>query len=185
MQVFWDPSVSSTLPKVSAEGDARVAFQVPVRSEVDKDIELFLVKQTPLTATTVQAARIVDDENDVFSEARCAMHAELLSVTTENVNDKLRAAIATHLEGAKAWPWTTTQPARLAYVRALLGTSRPEQTAARVEYMKELAVRHRAIKVAFTDETADRQPFLDKIAARKKQTITLLGAGGPAPVLDP
>src|SRR5689334_12112109 len=44
---------------------------LPVRSEMDKRIELFLQKTGYVSQRAALAVRVWDDENDVFSKARC------------------------------------------------------------------------------------------------------------------
>lgn len=51
---------------------------LPIRSEIDVRIEDYLVATGVLTAHTVQAIRLVDDQNDIFSEKRCALLPRVL-----------------------------------------------------------------------------------------------------------
>src|SRR5262249_54591593 len=66
VELFFDPAAivsASPQPPVVNQGDPFPTL-MPVRSEMDKRVELFLVKNGFLTANTRQAIRLLDEEND-------------------------------------------------------------------------------------------------------------------------
>lgn len=79
LELFVDPAVILT------EGIARpvipiapaALFQMPIRSELDLQMEQFLVARGFLTAPLALAARVVDDRRDALSTTRCALWSQL------------------------------------------------------------------------------------------------------------
>lgn len=81
MELFVDPGAvagGGFLPPASYGGDV-FPLLMPVRSDMDKRIEIALIKKKVLSQRTVQAIRLIDDKNDVFSSVRCSMYGDAVA----------------------------------------------------------------------------------------------------------
>jgi hypothetical protein len=195
-EVFFDPTATApaSVPKVSTGGDLRFPFQFPVRSEVDKDIELFLMGNRILAPSIVSAIRVVDDENDIFSQERCALLADItktpLPAEGFRVNARVREAIVAKLSGPNAFSFVNAsppQPARIQYLKTLLDLvpGREAQDAARFDYSEEVLGRFAKKKAAFASGGLAKQAIVAREADRKDLARRMFDGGGPIPVLDP
>lgn len=110
---------------------------MPVRSEMDKRIELSLVKRKVISQKTTLAIRLLDDRQDIFSGARCdAFHALSANLPTDatKVDPYLREYLRARLDAAfRAGP-----PRE--YARALLddAASTDAVKAARTSYLQHM-----------------------------------------------
>ena len=80
VELFADPAAmpGGVLQRPSTTG-APLPPLLPVRSLLDASLEAYLVAQGYITADTVRAVRMLDDERDVFSQARCGLLAPVLA----------------------------------------------------------------------------------------------------------
>lgn len=193
-QLFFDPQAvaAASLPNVSADGDLRFPFLFPVRSEIDKSVELFMIGRHLLAPTTVNAIRLVDDENDVFSAERCGVWKDLtreeLPAQGGALNSKIREELRSRLEpGPKAFSFVEKQPARTAHMKALLSRSHSsaDVDSTRAAYLAEVRQRFNKMKDGFVNYTEERDAIEAKAAARKAAVPGLFEHGAPFPVLDP
>jgi hypothetical protein len=187
-QLFWEPAIAGALlPKVMAEGQGDV-IQFPIRSEFDKDMELFLIARSIIQPSIKDAIRLVDDENDIFSDLRCNLHKEVVAEAAKRKgrpnpeNEATRAVIKSHMSGANKFKWTESQPARAAYMLALL-----EQPAKRKEtreaYLAEVLNRHKPIKAGFENfDEAITAKALERVKIRQRKAEAMFVNRGPVPI---
>lgn len=125
---------------------------LPVRSEADQRIEKFLIKRGILKLDTVNAVRAFDDQHDIFSAKRCALHADATARLAPDVtvDAAVRASILASLDKDDAErkagaPATTTAPQR-AYIRALLSDtiSSDARDSAEYAYIDDVTKRFQA-----------------------------------------
>jgi hypothetical protein len=188
-QLFLDPEAVAAAGIVAPEstGPVRFAFQIPVRSRADRMIELSLVRLGFLGARTATAIRLVDDENDVFSELRCGILsaidvATLDATTPASVDPVIRAAVRSKLDAGALFDGNA-QPQRLALMRALLDSrsTAAEISAARRAYFAEAKARYAAAVTRFT--SGDTAAAEARVAARKAKACAMFDGGGPLPLL--
>jgi hypothetical protein len=145
------PPASSTFPKL-----------LPVRSETDKRIEIFLQRKGILKPDTALAVRVFDDEHDAFSSSRCALHPRVAAAIAggQTAEDATRAVIAATLSGANG--------ARERFLRALITpTSEEERTDAEAAYIDDLNARYGRDTAKL--ESAEGLAELDaRLAARQR-----------------
>lgn len=111
---------------------------MPVRSEMDKRIELSLVKRKVVSQKTTIAIRLVDDLMDVFSKARCDLYepaTKSLPTDPTKIDAHLRTFLSERID-ALYRPGTPRE-----YARSLLDDkATPDATkTARVAYLKTMA----------------------------------------------
>jgi hypothetical protein len=146
-ELFVDPSAAAIagLQRPPVASPDLLPSDVPVRAEVDRRVETALQKARGLEPGVVLAARLVDDEEDAFSAARCG----LLDGTVARMdagatpNDALAGALRERLAGEEA--------PRAAYARRLLeaaGDAGPERSA----YIDDLRARFAAKAAALATE---------------------------------
>lgn len=193
-QVFFDPQAvaAASLPPVPTDGDTRFPFLMPIRSELDKAVELYMIGRHLLAPSTVQAIRAIDDESDVFSNERCGVWKDLTAgeLPTQGgaLNTKIREELRGRLEpGPKAFSFVASQPARTAHLKALLarGQSQAEVSATRAAYMDEVRTRFNKLRDGFQNYTEVRDQLEARIKARKDRVPGLFKDGAPFPVLEP
>jgi hypothetical protein len=162
-EVFFDPEIftSASLETVSPRGPS--PFQFPVRSHVDKLVEIDLWGRTLVgPKSTGPAIRLVDDENDIFSKARCDLWPEVtrapLPQRDSEWNTRVRDVLLSHLDGTKKLPWVDSQPARLAYLKALLG----------VKVKNEAG---QEVKPSEADVDAAKQMYLFEVQNRQQEKL--------------
>jgi hypothetical protein len=185
MEVFWEPAiVGSAIGKITNDGSGEVR-QFPIRSEFDKDMELFLIGRMILAPSTKDAVRLVDDENDIMSTMRCDLHKEVAKagLTPQNANTRIKDAIRSHLAGASKFPWVDTQPARAAYLSALLDKGKKEREEARTAYLREVSGRHLRIQKPFQDFDLDQiNKLLARVKERQDKAERMFVNRGPVPI---
>ena len=181
LEVWLDPDVTAgtDITPPPSFGSVRLPFQFPVRSTFDQQTESWLVDNKYLSIETVRAIRLLDDENDIFSPARCGLLTEItngLIAEPTKVQTKVRTVLTSKLG---ALTFATTQPKRAAYLRALLSAT-PVATidAIGAEYLTELVARFTAADK--TDQTVLAKDALRKKLARAK----FPNPANPLPVLD-
>ncbi len=141
-EVFLDPDAADPagLSMPASVGDVLTPFQFPVRSTRDRETERWLVDRGYLTQADVLAIRLLDDENDIFSEARCSLLATLskgLPTEPGAVEAHIRGIVKANVASA---PWREVNPKRKAYVDALL-TSGVRREEAQRDYFAEVSER--------------------------------------------
>ncbi|MBX3225677.1 MAG: hypothetical protein KIT84_31135 [Labilithrix sp.] len=134
---------------------------LPVRSEVDKRVEIFLQKKGILTPDTVLATRVFDDTHEIFSARRCALHADATSRLAPGVtvDGAIRAAILAALDADE----TTTTAEQRAFIRALIApnVSSDARDAAELAYLDDITAR-----LAKEIEQLDSAAGLETLAQR-------------------
>jgi hypothetical protein len=180
IEAFIDPDVTSgDLVPPDAFDDRPV--QMPIRSEMDRAVEGWLIDQGYLSHDVALAIRLFDDENDVFSDTRCKLKEGALAAVGRarepaEVGERLRAFL---LARAAEAPFAQTHPKRHAYLTALLQPS-PEVEAldaAYAEYATELAAR-------FEEMKADLSRVEARDRARKDRARRMFpGPSTPLPIL--
>jgi len=180
LESFVDPDAAGPASLVAPPsfGSDLVPFLFPVRSVRDKETEGWLVSKGYLDYATVMAIRLLDDENDIFSPARCGYLSEVaqgIGDDPSKFGEKIRAVLTPKLAGL---PWKATQPKRFAYLTALLTPGVRREVAQR-EYLTELTARFEAMPR--TDQAVKAKERYRKARAREKFS----GASNPLPVLDP
>jgi len=167
-------SLEPAVPPISG-----AAFTLlPVRSETDLRIEKFLQKARILTPDTVLAARVFDDENDIFSTRRCALHADV----TRRLGDvapeaALRAAMLAALDD------TMTGPQRK-YLQALLDPSTETEVrdAAESAYIADVTGRYTA-ETSQLESDAGRAAIARRWRARQVSARAMFPtAANPLPI---
>jgi len=123
---------------------------MPVRSDMDKRIEIALIKKKVISTKTALAIRLLDDKNDVFSPTRCSMHAD----ATLGLPDDITLVDA-HIRAAVRGKLDTLIPAgaRRNYAAVLLrepAALSAEITAAKTAYIEE-------VKASFGPDVAKLQ----------------------------
>jgi len=80
IELFFDGDATGAAGLVEPDAVPGLAFPflLPVRSQFDKGAENFLGAAQILRQSTLQALRLVDDENEIFSPTRCNLLTELL-----------------------------------------------------------------------------------------------------------
>lgn len=178
-EALIDPDVTNgELVAPDAFGDN--PHQMPIRSDMDRAVEGWLVAKGYLSPDMALAVRLFDDENDIFSAARCGLAkpvAEAIGDAKEpsDVRARIRQALAA---GAAELSFEESQPMRAAFLRALLA-DKPKKSAveaAHAAYSMELAERFEAMK-------ADPSLIDQRAAARKAAALKKFpGRSSPLPV---
>lgn len=138
------------VPPVAGEGSDWTLL--PVRSEADQRIEMFLVKKGILTNDTVLAARVFDDMHDIFSTKRCALLPDATArlAAGGTIDEAVRASILASLDTddatRNAGGNTDTTKAQRDYLRVLLGTNvtQDARDAAEYAYIDDVTARFQA-----------------------------------------
>jgi hypothetical protein len=185
LQVFFDPSVTVAagipLPDPPS-GKAPVPFLFPIRAARDEVVERTLIKRDYLTDGMAVAIRLIDDENDIFSDKRCGMYnndikPEIVKAEAAEADHQLDPkdvkTILTKVITAKL-PSLNLPPAGLEYLKArLAGTV------------------HQQKQQAYNAEVLQRWAKLDqdikkREAARKALAVKMFpDPTNPMPILDP
>jgi hypothetical protein len=110
VELFVDPGAvqGGSFPPPQAYATDRFPILMPVRSDMDKRIEIALIKKKVLTQNTTIAARLFDDKADVFSKLRCGLYPQVVSgLPTDpakvdaHVRGVLRAAVTKSIPKGK------------------------------------------------------------------------------------
>lgn len=176
LELFLDPDAANpagvTAP--ASFGDDKLPFQFPIRSSRDRETESWLIQKGYVAASTVMALRLVDDENDIFSPARCGILPDVVrDLPTEpaQIGEKIRTTVLAKVDALRV------QPKRLAYIRSLLTPGIRREVAQR-EYLAELTARYEAMPK--TDQAVRTKERFRKARAREKFS----GKSNPLPILD-
>ena len=187
-ELFVDPDSAAGTELVPADASTALrVFQMPVRAEHDRDMEVFLQKRGYLTPRTVRALRLVDDENDIFSAPRCAMYAEVIKTALPtkpaDTDVRVRDLLAAKL---KAKAFGTLQPARAAYLTALVDAKQTESQADErmPAYLDELQARFATAKAKLAT-SAGKLALTKAISTRKASANKMFpGPAMPLPLMD-
>jgi hypothetical protein len=111
-ELFFDPTVLGGTPPIKARVNPSdpIPHLLPVRSEMDRRLENFVQRSRLLTPNTILAARLLDEENDVLSPARCKVHEDVvknLPKVAASVDPHVRNAIKKAAQAIKAGPRRT------------------------------------------------------------------------------
>jgi len=188
LELFVDPasSIGSGILVPPAYASDPFPFQLPIRSEHDKRIEVYLQKIGVLTPRTVSAVRVIDDEHDVFSSARCALHADVvkgLPTDKTQIDAHVRTVIAQKL-AAKSWP--SMSAARVDYVGKLVDAKVTDATVttARTAYFVDLKARFDK-SAAQLDTASGRTKLKTRVTTTKQSAKTMFPeAANPLPILE-
>ncbi|MFO0737252.1 MAG: hypothetical protein U0270_15285 [Labilithrix sp.] len=127
-------------PPINSLSLPHFPVRLPVRSEVDKRIEIFLQKKGLIGPDTVLATRLVDDEHDIFSTKRCGLYSSVVERIAAGATPDaaVRAAIKTTL--------SSTPNARERLIAALLDPKTPDDVRSQAEsdYIADLTARYQA-----------------------------------------
>lgn len=150
--------------------------QFPTRSLADREIARTLQELGIFTQTTLVATRLVDDEQDIFSEKRCGLATQLHDATPEVWDELLRVELRRVVASGDLGELTAD------YVDALLdATSFTDRIAsARSAYFLDLAARLRT-KVAFY-ETAEGVSFLEGVVAERRARARAMFPSATSPL---
>ncbi len=187
IELFADPDAAAGTELVPADATGELTvFQMPVRAEHDRTMELFLQKRGYLQARTVRALRLVDDERDIFSAARCGMYAEAIKTALPakpaDVNARVLGIVAAKL---KAKAFGTLSPARAAYLAALVDTKKTEEQADELlqPYLDELQTRYETAKTKLSTASG-RAALTKQVNARKDSARKMFPkAASPLPLM--
>ncbi len=188
IELFVDPGAvagGGFQPPASYPGDA-FPILMPVRSDIDKRIEIALIKKKVLQQKTVQAIRLIDDRNDAFSKSRCGIYQEVVAGLPEDVTQVdgyvrqiLRGKIETLIPAGSK---------RLVYARGLLadGATPIEATKLKNDKTAYFAEAQAALMtdVAKLQSVAGRDELKARSQARKDAARAMFEReANPMPVL--
>ncbi len=184
LELFIDPGAvagGGFLPP-AAYSSEKFPVLMPVRSDMDKRIELALVKKKVLQLRTVQAIRLIDDKNDVFSSARCGLYPTVVAELPEDITQ-----IDAHVRKIVRDKAASLVPAgpRQDYLNALLlDIQSPELTkTAKAAYMAEAKTALMA-DVAKLQTKAGRDELKTRSQARKDAARNMFDReANPMPIL--
>ncbi len=188
IELFVDPAAfdGESIARPVTVAGASFPVALPIRSEVDKALEAFLVREGYLTADLALAVRLVDDVNDVFSTARCGLLASVTSglapvPTPTDVASRVRAALASYAASG-----ALTNAPRRVFLEALIAptTTADARTAARASYLED-ARKALDVATATLGTDAGRTTLAARLFARHDQARVLFpGNANPLPVFD-
>jgi len=179
LELFVDKDAAgpSSITPPPSFGDDKTPFEFPIRSARDKETESWLIQKKFLSAAAAMAVRLFDDENDIFSPARCNLLPEItkdLGSSPAEVDERIRTVLTAKLD---ALPFKTTQPKRAAYLKSLLTVGIRREVAQR-EYLEELTARFNAAPK--TDQAVRVKERFRKARARDKFNTR----SSPLPILE-
>lgn len=174
IQMFVDEFASqfaALQPPINSLQNPKFPVRLPVRSEVDKRIELFLKKQGIIDNNTITAARLVDDANDVFSTKRCGLYPDVLARIAAGAtpNDAARAAIVTTLNADVN---ARTPAERLIAATLDANTSDDDLARAQDAYMADLTQRFND-DIVKVESPEGLKELDDRLAARQRAAQAL------------
>jgi hypothetical protein len=152
----------------------------------DQEIETFLQIQGFLTPNTVAAVRLIDDENDIFSDARCGLLDQVTSglpKTPAEVDAHVRSVVAQAVDAGNLGAMSTE---RKSYIAQLLKSQDgdPSLNPLHDAYIKEITARYQTLTAAM--QTADGRASLKaREQARKDRAAQMFDGRGPLPILTP
>jgi hypothetical protein len=186
IELFVDPHATADAQLVApaAFPSDVFPFELPVRSAHDQEIETFLQIQGFLTPNTVNAIRLVDDENDIFSQTRCNLYGAAttgLPSAPADVDAHVRSVLATSLDAGKIGAMSNE---RKSYIAALLKTQDGDASLGPLHdaYMTEVTQRYQAL-AAKMQTPEGRDELKTRETAKKKAASAMFNGGGPLPIL--
>lgn len=189
LELFLDPDAAD-LASISAPPtrDGVDVFQMPIRSIHDQRVERFLVKKGHLTPQLAAAIRLVDDERDVFSNARCRLYPEVKNALRTNDAGATRAAI-TKVMRSRLAAGTLFAPGRhsrrAAFVDALLDPAKGAKIAdAQKAYAAELQDRTQTL-FAMQSTIVGQRALAKEQTERKQRALAMFpDDANPLPLLS-
>ncbi len=188
LELFVDPqaAIGSGIAAPSPYASEVFPTLLPIRSEHDRRIEMYLLKSGYLTVNTVAALRVVDDEKDIFSDARCKLYDKALANLPTD-----KAAIDAHVrkvvvDAVKAKQLGTVSAAREAYLLALLdaATAADKLSSARTAYHADLKARFDKAAALLTTASG-RTTLKARVTAKKAAAKAMFpDAANPMPILE-
>lgn len=182
MEAYLDPDLAGG-DLVAPTSFEISPFQLPIRAELDHAVERWLENEGYLSRSLTTAIRLLDDENDIFSDARCAPFKSELrpQLVTAGVPDRAaaQALVLQHVTARVNALVMQDQPKRLALLELLIDpAATPEALkTARAEYAKELAGR-------FATMTKDATRIAAREADRKTRARAMFpGITSPLPLM--
>ena len=159
---------------------------LPIRSEHDRRVEVYLQKSGFLAVNTVAALRVVDDEHDIFSDVRCKLYDKTLTALPTDktkVDAHVRSVV---LDAVKAKLLGTVSAAREAYLLKLLdAATTPDALAtARTAYFTDLKSRFDK-SAALLNTASGRTTLKSRVTAKKAAAKAMFpDAANPLPILE-
>lgn len=159
MQIVVDPAAAAGSGLTRPLASDTFPQLLPIRSELDLKIEDYLVATGVLSENTIRAIRLVDDENDIFSDKRCALLPRVLEkLPKRDVDTYVRSIVRSAL----------TEP----YALALLD----DREDGRDAYFVSLRLRVEARRL-------DRTSLEQKLEARlRRARLMFPGPSHPLPI---
>ena len=182
VELFYDPAATASAalqPPVVNQGNVFPTL-MPIRSELDKRVENWLMRAGYVTAKTVLAIRLVDDEHDIFSDSRCKL-LDALGATLPKTPAEVDALVRKTLS-AKA---TTLVPAgaRRTYLQKLVDAkATPDDvTKAQAAYAADVTAKF-ATKTRLLETAEGRTKLRTPVVARMMGATALFPtAASPLP----
>lgn len=185
LELFVDPFVfGSALQRPPANATEPFPIMMPVRSEMDKRIERSLIKRNVISFKTATAVRLIDENNDVFSSARCGLYPKVLAALPKEV-----AKIDSHVRGIISASLAGLVPAgsRRTYIKLLIdeSASTTDISNARAAYVAEASAR--VVGDFAKIQTPAGIAELKKRSTDRKSSATRMFPGdrSPLPLLTP
>lgn len=186
VELFVDPAAVAGAGIAPPNAYAIDVFptQLPVRSEMDKRIEKYLIKQKYVSLRTATAIRIVDDTMDVFSSLRCGLYDEVkngLPSAPADVDAHVRKILSAKVASGEipAGPGAS-------YISALIDPQRSSeaQKAAQTAYYDDARARFQA-DAALLETAAGRAELRKRVTFRKEAAKKMFpGPKNPLPILE-
>lgn len=190
LELFADPEAirGAGIERPAVGSGDPVPVLMPVRSEMDRRIQISLQKLGYIANPTALAIRLVDDQNDIFSSARCDLLSDLAPTLPEKpgapaeVDQAIRAFLKKKLAAG-----LISDAKRKAYVAALLDaklTTDASVTAVRTAYFESAKARINA-DFKLLGSSTGRAKLKQRADARKVAVRVMFpGDVNPLPILD-
>jgi len=190
LELFADPDAikGSGIERPAAGGGDPVPVLMPARSEMDRRIQISLQKLGYISNPTALAIRLVDDQNDIFSSARCDLHKEVVAALPAkvakpaDVDQVIRALLKKKLAAG-----LISDAKRKAYVAALIDATSTQDApvaAARTPYFDSVKARINA-DIKLLDSASGRAKLKQRADGRKVAVRVMFpGDVNPLPILD-
>jgi hypothetical protein len=172
-------------PRVVAE-EPEFPLAIPVRAEQDRAVERALISRGYLTNEMALAIRLLDDEHDVFSKARCGVLDQITAETLAKEPADFKSALHTLLTGiaTKGLEHASTDR-RLKYMKAVLAADNTVTAMAKDYFTaRKAAVAEKAKLLASAEGLKTLEAEID---ARRKDAFAFFNTeprkvnGGPIP----
>jgi hypothetical protein len=189
MELFVDPEAATFAGVTLVAPDAAPDLQVklmPQRSEHDRATEVHLLKRGYMTVGTRLAIRLIDEENDIFSSARCGLWKEAVTAVGKPAKPSDGAVkIAAFLnKKAKDNKLGTISKARRDYIIALTDPKATDEVleAKRTAWQSEFEARYEKAR-AQVESTAGIAALEKKVKTRQDKARAMFpGDATPLPL---